>query len=142
MSGFKQGESVRLKLSCPGSHLPTGTTGEVVRCSRRNKLHFHAYVGPHGAADDRSADWLHDNKYTCNNPERWERLKHLGEIFYAEPGRIVPVPVTVDSRAEDFFEKLRDHLDDLFPKHQCKERGAALVLFAQANILFNEYINK
>jgi len=28
-------------------------------------------------------------------------------------------------------EKLEDVLDEQFPKHKCKERGQALVLFAQ-----------
>lgn len=38
-----------------------------------------------------------------------------------------------------FFEELRDRLEDLFPKGKCKERGAALVLFAEAVILFKKH---
>ena len=40
----------------------------------------------------------------------------------------------------EFQIKLADKLDDLFPKFKCQERGQALVLNAEANILFRELL--
>lgn len=34
-----------------------------------------------------------------------------------------------------FFAELEEELDKHFPKGKCKERGAALVVFAMANII-------
>jgi hypothetical protein len=41
----------------------------------------------------------------------------------------------------DFKEKLQEHLDLHFPKDGCKERGPALVLFAEAIYLANKQIS-
>ena len=42
----------------------------------------------------------------------------------------------------EFFKKLVEKLEDLFPKYKCKERGQALVLNAFANIIHNEIVEK
>lgn len=39
----------------------------------------------------------------------------------------------------EFFEELADKLEDLFPKGKCNERGAALVLLAEASMLYHKY---
>jgi len=41
----------------------------------------------------------------------------------------------------DFKEKIQEHLDLHFPKDGCKERGPALVLFAEAIYLANKQIS-
>ncbi len=38
-------------------------------------------------------------------------------------------------RDPKFFNELEKVLDEYFPKGKCEERGAALVLFAEANII-------
>lgn len=40
----------------------------------------------------------------------------------------------------DIKEKLEDSLDKHFPKGQCKERGPALVMFADAMMIFTEHL--
>lgn len=40
-----------------------------------------------------------------------------------------------------YFKDLEAVLDEHFPKGKCKERGAALMLFAQANILHDQGIS-
>jgi len=37
-----------------------------------------------------------------------------------------------------FFDELADWVDKMFPKGECSERGQALVLNAQANIIFRK----
>jgi len=43
---------------------------------------------------------------------------------------------------EEYFRKLEEKLDELFPKKECKERSQALVLFAFANIYLEEFLQK
>ena len=43
---------------------------------------------------------------------------------------------------KEFFNKLADKLEKLFPKQKCKERSSALVLNAFANIYFKEGLDK
>lgn len=40
---------------------------------------------------------------------------------------------------DEYFKELEEVLDEQFPKGQCKKRGAALVLFAYANIFHKKY---
>lgn len=42
---------------------------------------------------------------------------------------------------ERFRTELEEMLDKLFPKGECSERGAALMLFTYAVIYFKEYAN-
>lgn len=41
-----------------------------------------------------------------------------------------------------FFDQLAEKLEELFPKKECKERGAALVLNSYANIIFRNLLIK
>ena len=41
---------------------------------------------------------------------------------------------------QEYKEKLEEILDKQFPKHQCKERGQALVLFSYAVIFLEKAI--
>ena len=50
--------------------------------------------------------------------------------------------MTKEITETEFFKKLSEKLEDLFPKNECKERGGALVLNAYANILHNEILEK
>ena len=43
--------------------------------------------------------------------------------------------------AEDFKNKLEEKLDAMFPKGECSERGAAIVLFVEAIKLFEDACN-
>lgn len=43
---------------------------------------------------------------------------------------------------QEFFDRLSDKLEELFPKGQCKERSKALVLNAFANIIAKDLIDK
>lgn len=40
---------------------------------------------------------------------------------------------------DTYYKELEKVLDEQFPKGKCKERGAALMLFAYANILHKKY---
>lgn len=40
----------------------------------------------------------------------------------------------------DFQNQLAEALEELFPKGKCKERGRALVLYAQAVLLFKRFV--
>ena len=38
-----------------------------------------------------------------------------------------------------FFRELEEDLDKLFPKHECQERGQAIVLVAMANLFYEKH---
>lgn len=40
---------------------------------------------------------------------------------------------------KEFFDELAEKMDELFPKGECQERGSALVLLAEASMLFNKH---
>lgn len=42
----------------------------------------------------------------------------------------------------NFKKDLEEKLDEFFPKGKCKERGQALVLFAEAVMLHNEEVKR
>lgn len=49
---------------------------------------------------------------------------------------------TPEQLRELFFNALAEKLEKFFPKGKCMERSAALVLNAEANILFEKFLKK
>ena len=49
---------------------------------------------------------------------------------------MTPIQKIIEENEKRFFEELAEKLEKLFPKGECKERSPALVLNAEANVLF------
>lgn len=50
--------------------------------------------------------------------------------------------MTNKSLEQEFFNRLAEKLEELFPKGECKERGPALVLNAEANVIFRDILSR
>ena len=50
--------------------------------------------------------------------------------------------MNIDKKLQEFFVKLEETIDEQFPKHKCKERSGALVLFAEANVLCRQALKQ
>lgn len=137
---------IQLLSDCYGGKCRAGQDGFVVQgCVMKNKTHFHAAI-TREVNDHRSYEqWLHQNGWVCNNPKRWggepnyigcvTKCYHPSDYTKCEcecHKKNEPKPSIQDDM---FWEDLEEELDKLFPKGKCKERGAALCLFAYAIIL-------
>lgn len=93
---------------------------------------------------------------TGSGKKYWDSVLKVVERHYgqtADKGRTEPKIVgneivrmdwVLDCRTPEdgFKDDLEDVLDEHFPKGACKHRGAALVLFAYANILFAKHLKR
>lgn len=50
--------------------------------------------------------------------------------------------ITSNELHREFFSRLEESIDKNFPKGECDERGGALMMFADASIIFKELIEK
>src|ERR1035437_6978254 len=86
-----------------------------------------------------------------NNPQKINKQEHDEDCkadhsdFSSSCGNCICKDLTQKEshpEAEEwtFKTELEEHLDEHFPKGECKERGSALVLFAWANIFHKRYV--
>ena len=82
-----------------------------------------------------------ENHYGFHSPVdkgEHEEMRPMDAHKVARKGQVLDLRTPEDA----FKSDLEDVLDDGFPKGECKERGAALVLFAYANILFAKHLKR